>query len=165
MFSSNYYYSYDSLFIQNMITWLLGIKEIDIEVSGVPYETEVGKDIIMNVKVINRGVEVIIGINLTLIIPSQITNKNGTVTVRIASLAPGECNEFAWILSTKAEGTFTIQLQLTAENYPKTVEKALIIRVVSPGMTISPEMIILASISVVIVGLACLLYTSPSPRD
>ncbi len=154
MFSSNYYYSYDSLFIQNMITWLLGIKEIDIEVSGVPYETEVGKDIIMNVKVINRGVEVIIGINLTLIIPSQITNKNGTVTVRIASLAPGECNEFAWILSTKAEGTFTIQLQLTAENYPKTVEKALIIRVVSPGMTISPEMIILASISVVIVGLA-----------
>jgi len=158
LFSSNYYYSYNVPFIRNIITWLLGVKEIGIEVSGVPYEIETGKDIIMKVKVINRGVEVITGITLTLVIPSGIINKNGTTSVRITSLAPGEYREYTWILSVREKGIFTIELQLTAENYPKTVEKALIIRVIAPKTVIPPEAIIAGSVIAIIAGLAGVIY-------
>ncbi|MHA1617507.1 MAG: hypothetical protein ACTSX9_09400 [Candidatus Njordarchaeales archaeon] len=150
-FSSRYYYKSNEPFIANVITWLLGIKQLDIEISGVPYQVNIGEDIVMRVKVTNKGVETLVGIQVAIDYSPGIINRNGTKTYSVGDLEPGEYAEIVWILSANAAGTYRITVNASASNLPSPTTKEIIVNYVKPRGKIPASGLIAVSVIIVLV--------------
>ena len=150
VFSSRYYYTQNEPFIANSIAWLLGVKELDIVISGVPYQINVGEEISLRVKVINRGADVLTAVQINIEYSAGIINRNGTTTYRVGDLEPGESFEVTWIMVANSPGSYRLVINATASNLPRPVIKEIIITYTKPTGQISPEIMMLASILLVL---------------
>lgn len=149
VFSSYYYFDQNEQLIRNILTWLMGVKKLDLSISGVPFEINIGEEIIADVTIMNRGVENIRDIELSLSLSPGLINKNGTNTYSIALLRPGEQIRLKWIITANKEGTYSITFSLVASNYPESITKRLLVTYRKP-MAHYPLEIIITSVIMII---------------
>jgi len=156
-FSSYYYFDQNKQLIRNILTWLMGVKKLDLSISGVPFEINVGEEVIAEVTIMNRGVEEIRDIELSLSLSPGLINKNGTSTYSIKLLKPGEQVKLKWIITTNKEGTYSITFNLVASNYPESITKRLLVIYKKPEVQYPFELIMIGVIAVIAV-IAIALY-------
>ncbi len=158
MFSSYYYFDQNKKIIQNILTWLMSVKKLDLSVSGVPYEINVGEEIVAEVTLSNGGVEAITDIEITLTVSSGLINKNGTNKYSIALLKPGEQVKVRWIITANKEGTYSIVFDVAASNYPEDITKRLIVIYKKPEAQYPIELIFTISIIIAIVIISVIAF-------
>ncbi len=150
-FSSYYYFEQNKQLVKNILTWLMGVKKLELSITGVPYEITVGKEIVAEVTITNNGVEEIRQINVSISLSPGLVNKNGTSIYSIELLKPGNQVKIRWIITANKEGTYSMTFNLVASNYPESITKRLLVIYKKPEAQYPIELIASASIIAIIV--------------